>query len=149
MQTNLMLLMIPMLMMKMIIVYQGKKGLRFVLSHNKFRYFMVTMFLALVICLCIYSLHYEFRILFLYFVFSIHRFRTSLILCIVFIYIFMYYIDYYYCYYLFACLIISLFFIHKDCLDTYCFSIFFSIFSLYKFNVITKNVMCLCIYMLK
>ena len=32
-----------------------KKGIRFVLSHNKFRYLLVTMFLALVICLCIYS----------------------------------------------------------------------------------------------
>ena len=35
-----------------------KKGVRFVLSHNKFGYFLVTMFLALIICLCIYSLHY-------------------------------------------------------------------------------------------
>ena len=71
MQTNLMLLMMPMLMMKMMIIYPRKKGLRFVLSHSKFRYLLAFMFLALVICLCIYSLHYEFKILFLYLLFSI------------------------------------------------------------------------------
>ena len=83
MQTSLMLLMMPMLIMKMMIIYPGKKVPRFVLSHSKFRYFLVTMFLAPGICICIYALYYEFRILFMYLLFSILQ-----ILCIVFIFIF-------------------------------------------------------------
>ena len=118
MQINLIFLMMAMLMMTMMIIYPGKIGSRFVLSHNQFTYFLVTMFPALVICLCIYSLYYEFRILFMSLLFCILR-----VLCIIFICIIMYYI-YYYCYYLYICLIISIFFIRKDCLDNYCFSIF-------------------------
>ena len=49
--------------MMTMIIYPGKKVPRFVLSHNSFRYFLVTMFVALVICLYIYSFNYEFRTL--------------------------------------------------------------------------------------
>ena len=45
------------------------------------------------------------------------------------------YIDYYYCYYLLVCLIISLFFIHKDWFEP----TVFLIFDQYAFNVITEK----------